>query len=84
MLLNIILRHTDIVKFLFEKGAGINWPDSYMGTHYHSKIDSIFLYFHLGRTETVKFLIEKGANVNVVDRDLFTPLHLAAGQGFYA
>eukprot|EP00292_Cryptomonas_paramecium_P013254 CAMPEP_0113664806 /NCGR_PEP_ID=MMETSP0038_2-20120614/1947_1 /TAXON_ID=2898 /ORGANISM="Cryptomonas paramecium" /LENGTH=218 /DNA_ID=CAMNT_0000580075 /DNA_START=126 /DNA_END=779 /DNA_ORIENTATION=- /assembly_acc=CAM_ASM_000170 len=57
------------------------------GVHVNSKLDSYeYSALHYaawyGKTEAAKLLLTYGANANIVSKDMKTPLHLAASNGY--
>ncbi len=62
--------HADIVRFLIEKGAGIDQPDSFGATPVHMAVLG-------GQAEIVELLIAKGADVNIKSRNGKIPLQMA-------
>jgi L-ascorbate metabolism protein UlaG (beta-lactamase superfamily) len=62
--------HADIVRFLIEKGARIDQPDSFGATPLHMAVLG-------GQAEIVELLIAKGADVNIKSRNGKIPLQMA-------
>jgi hypothetical protein len=68
----LFLRHIpdELVRWLVEQGADINYRDTYGKTALHAKV---------GRGEDIALLVELGADINTTSRWGDTPLHIAAG-----
>ena len=64
---------TDLVKFLVERGADLNYK-SIGWSPLMAAVSS-------GRLDLVKFLVEKGADINARNRSSWTALLVAAGKG---
>jgi ankyrin repeat protein len=58
--------HTEVVKFLLEKGAEVNAKGTIGGT------TALMVASQNGHAEVVKVLLEKGADVNVKDTTIGT------------
>jgi len=66
--------HTEIARFLLEKGASVDLSNALGKTALHRAVSA-------SKAPAVKLLIENGANVNAQDMYGYTPLHYAAFHG---
>eukprot|EP01022_Parablepharisma_sp_SALTPOND_P018728 TRINITY_DN3100_c1_g1_i1.p1 TRINITY_DN3100_c1_g1~~TRINITY_DN3100_c1_g1_i1.p1 ORF type:complete len:403 (+),score=39.20 TRINITY_DN3100_c1_g1_i1:1459-2667(+) len=67
--------HSDIVKFLLDKGAGVNNVTTSMRTPLH-------IACCRGNREIIEYLIIKGANINAQEKEGNTPAHILAECGW--
>ena len=66
--------HTDIVQFLVEQGAEVNWQSEGRGTPLYTAVSK-------NSTDIVRLLLEHGADANQKGGEHFRPLNIAAYSG---
>ena len=66
--------HTDIVQFLVEEGAEVNWQSEDRGTPLYAAVSK-------NGTGIVRLLLEHGADANLKGGEHFRPLNIAAYSG---
>jgi ankyrin repeat protein/glyoxylase-like metal-dependent hydrolase (beta-lactamase superfamily II) len=67
-------RHPDVLRYLVDKGAGLDVLDN-------NGIAPLHILAGSGQTEAARLLIEKGADIDVKDPVKLTPLNMAAESG---
>ncbi len=67
-------KYTEMVRFLIDAGADVNYADNYGFT-------ALMIAAEVGHTQIVEMLIEHGADVNYATNHGTTALELAADSG---
>ncbi|MFZ2055593.1 MAG: ankyrin repeat domain-containing protein [Candidatus Aminicenantales bacterium] len=70
-------RHLDVLRYLVDKGAGLDALDNNGTAPLHTLARS-------GQTEAARLLIDKGADIDIKDPVKLTPLNMAAESGLEA